>query len=576
MRKKKNKKKTPPNHLAIYIRVSTDKQVESGISLKDQRDRGIECANSLGWDYTVFEDGGKSGTLSYKDRPQFFEMMNMIDERRFAGLWVVDIDRLSRSDEGQFLITFLKDQEIRVFENGVEKDLTNAESEVMIRIKSIFASYEVNKMTSRIQRALLKNAKDGKVGGGQLLPFGYDKANKRLVINKEEAEIVRLMYKMSLDGLGTRQIANYLNENNIPTKRGRVTTSNRMLVRGKVKTEFTWKDAVVYRILTNPLYKGKRLYKEIEVDSPIIIEPTIFDLVGENLSKKNRFKSDTKFFYLLKGMIYCEKCGGSFYGRKRLDLTDQQYCCISQRDKGKFCGNRGINIDRLDNLVWGQILDLEKAVDLFFIDYEKKDKISEQVHIYNVLNNALKRAEDDYSNLLMMGAKKNIKEDLLNKELDKLNNRIDNTKQAIQDASKQLNLLNEKEKIKGLISGLVKRGKKENITDEEKQHIIRALVGRIEIKWIDNSHLKPSPVARVQHSVKIIYKLNALSSYKISNVVNVGYKKKGWRYDFDDVVNTELEIEENVHDKTTFQKVMSEGHNPVTDYPETVDKIRLK
>ena len=61
MSKKKSKiEKILPNHLAIYIRVSTGRQVKEGYSLQDQMDRGIVKAKELGWTYKVFDDSGVS------------------------------------------------------------------------------------------------------------------------------------------------------------------------------------------------------------------------------------------------------------------------------------------------------------------------------------------------------------------------------------------------------------------------------------------------------------------------------------------------------------------------------------
>jgi hypothetical protein len=51
---------------------------------------------------------------------------------------------------------------------------------------------------------------------------------------------------------------------------------------------------------------------------------------------------------MLKGLIVCPVCGMRFYGRKRVDLSDNQYICCSQRLKN-FCGNRGMNIDKMNN-----------------------------------------------------------------------------------------------------------------------------------------------------------------------------------------------------------------------------------
>ena len=80
--------------------------------------------------------------------------------------------------------------------------------------------------------------KNGKVGGGLLINYGYTKdENKMLVIDPVESKVVKLIYQLCLEGKGTKVISNYLNENNIPTKRMNVKNSS-MKVKGKKKINF--------------------------------------------------------------------------------------------------------------------------------------------------------------------------------------------------------------------------------------------------------------------------------------------------------------------------------------------------
>lgn len=561
---KKILNKILPNHLGIYIRVSTDKQVDSGISLRDQKERGINYATLIGWSFEIFEDAGLSGTLSSKDRPRYYQLMEMVDSGKIGGIWVVDIDRLTRTEDGQVLISSLKLSGVKIIENGVEKNLMNPDVEAMVRIKSIFASYEVQKMSERIRKSLEKNARDGKVSGGPIQPYGYKKENKILVINEDESEIVKRIFKLSLDGLGTRVIAGILNDEGIPTKRSGE-LKGYLEVRGKRKTTFKWKDAVVYHILTNSLYKGLKKYKNLELESPIIIEPNVFDIVQQNLSIKNRFKKDKKYFYLLKGLVYCgdPNCRGSFYGRKREDLSDNQYCCISSRDKKGFCGNRGISIDKLDVIVWEQVKDLEPQINKFFKWYEKTDQIKNVKREYDILSNHLKKLNDEYGNLIVMGAKGNIKVDIIETQVEIYNQKINKLENRLSELSPQLTILDNKETIKNIVRVYIERIKKEDINDEEKQKIVRSLIDRIYIKWNDNTGVRPSPIPRPKHQIKIYYKIDALSSFKLINDLEIGYDKMGWRYDNIGTLKNELIIKQEFTDIVSAQKW--HGFNPVSD-----------
>jgi hypothetical protein len=120
-------------------------------------------------------------------------------------------------------------------------------------------------------------------------------------------------------------------------------------------------------MLKNPTYIGQKKYKSITIPSPKIIDEDTFNIVQEMLKEKMKFKrapytnvGKRVNFFLLKGLIRCSVCGRSYYGHKRVDLRDKAYKCLSQRYKNEYCGNRGIDIDYLDNLIWNSLLDLDK------------------------------------------------------------------------------------------------------------------------------------------------------------------------------------------------------------------------
>ena len=82
--------------VAIYIRVSTKKQVEEGFSLEAQRERLEKICETNGYIiYKVYADEGKSGKDT--NRPAFQEMMNDMKEGKFDKILVMKLDRISRS-----------------------------------------------------------------------------------------------------------------------------------------------------------------------------------------------------------------------------------------------------------------------------------------------------------------------------------------------------------------------------------------------------------------------------------------------------------------------------------------------
>ncbi len=201
--------------LGIYKRVSTDEQSLTGISLNNQEVRGKELAYKLGYDFKVYADEGVSGSLSIDKRPGLKSLIDDIADKKIDAIFVLDLDRLSRGDIIQITIikNILKENKVKLYDVNNEINLNDINQEFLTDIRSLINNYETKKTSQRIKSVLTQNIVEGKVGGGPLLPFGYKKGEHNiLVVNEDEAEVVKLIFKLSLEGMGTKVIANYLNE----------------------------------------------------------------------------------------------------------------------------------------------------------------------------------------------------------------------------------------------------------------------------------------------------------------------------------------------------------------------------
>ena len=87
-------------------------------------------------------------------------------------------------------------------------DLTDINQDLLYNIRNSLSEHEAIRTGLRIKEVLERNVINGKVLGGPLLAYGYTKdENKLMIIEEEEASIVRLIYRMCLDGSGTKSIA---------------------------------------------------------------------------------------------------------------------------------------------------------------------------------------------------------------------------------------------------------------------------------------------------------------------------------------------------------------------------------
>ncbi|MDP9079865.1 MAG: recombinase family protein [Bacteroidota bacterium] len=549
--KKKNKKPIVlPENLGIYVRVSTEKQAEFGISIQDQIKRGTEVAKNLNWKFEIFEDAGISGMKNVRDRPGLNSLVDKINLYEIGGIYITDIDRLTREvTNGSQLLTFLKDNNVRIFSVRGEINLKDDTDLFQSNLSIVFANFERNKMASRISRALERNALDGKVSGGPFQPYGYKKdRDKMLVIDEKEAEVVKLIYSMSLEeNKGTKIIAFELNEKNIPTKRGN-SPKSQMMVRGEKKTTFKWRDAVIYNILTNPIYKGERHYKEHILKAPAIVSEEYFDMVQRNLSEKNKFKNiKGGYFFLLKGLVRCgnSECKGTFYGRQRVDLKDHQYTCVSQRYKAEWCGNRGINIKTLDDLIWDLVLSLPQQVEQFF-----NRLIKTESYKLSYAKAAQARDKEKDSNEKMdklIDIADMIPKDKFKERMDKYQADLESARKDKLKYLKEAHLPDEKGNILKFVNDFLSPTKAEGITNIEKQKIVRAFIDCIYVTWNPETS---------RHWIMVDYKIDALSQAKLSRNIEIEYEKRGWRFDKKGFIKNSLEI------RQLWGNDLFEGLNP--------------
>jgi len=344
------------NRAALYIRVSTDEQVQHGTSLKSQREalesyckrEGIEIAG-------VYQDDGYSGGSI--DRPAFQRLMREADQGKFNLILVHRLDRFSRSlgDAPHLIIRHFGDRGISFKSITENFDSATPSGRMMLGTLAGFADFERERIMERSREGRIKKAKMG-YWMMSFTPFGYvSDENKRVVIEKKEASIYKKMVQWVLDGTSSQGVARKLNAMNIPTKH---------TIYSKKKKKFIWKAGTVYGIMTRPLYyKGEIIQLGIPTKIFPLISKSQWDRVQAQFkSNFNLANRNTKRFYLLKGLIKCKKCGRNMVGLIKENRGMRLYYCMSKRDDPfpRFCGMKNVPIDKLDLHVWQTVRDLIK------------------------------------------------------------------------------------------------------------------------------------------------------------------------------------------------------------------------
>ena len=365
--------------LAIYCRTSKNKVDGTDYSIETQQQGGLKLAIQLGLEHRFYVDEGMSGTLAIEDRPSLADMMSDLKKGTITNIYCIDQSRIERNSiVWEIFSAECITHKCNYYPNGIEFDLTNDESVFNSKLMSLVNSYYAKITSRKVKLANYNKTLKGKTHG--MKPYGYQRdENNDYQIFEEEAQYVRKMYDLSLQGIGTYTIANILNEEEAPTK------FNRFKGRIKRKNEFTknitefeksnvkWRGNVIHDMLRNPIYKGIRIWNKNDIERRIevkidvqIISNDLWDKVNENLSKniKNVGKK-AEYHYLLNGLIICGHCGNEVLGKKRLKGNDNSYKCKGKRPPHKDCqDSRAISLPKLENFIIQHLFKTKNLKDL--------------------------------------------------------------------------------------------------------------------------------------------------------------------------------------------------------------------
>lgn len=204
----------------VYTRVSTAEQATEGYSIEEQERMCKAAIESKGWQYvTTYSDPGISGRTM--ERHGLQNMLTAIRNNEIEAVVIYKLDRLSRKQRDTMTIIediFLKN-DIALVSLNETLDTTTPWGRAMIGILSSFNQMESENIQMRTEMGRKAKATNGGYAGGKP-PIGYKAVDGELVIVPEEAEIVRLVFKLRAEGITLKGIAQELNDRGYRTKKG--------------------------------------------------------------------------------------------------------------------------------------------------------------------------------------------------------------------------------------------------------------------------------------------------------------------------------------------------------------------
>lgn len=494
--------------LAIYCRVSKSKEEGKDTSIPTQKKLGLKLADELGLEPLFFIDEGISGTKGeIEDRPEFARMIRAIKDSEVSAVYTQYQDRLERNELiwHLFVAAMLK-ADCKFYPQGKLFDLNNPQNQFIASVMSANNALYASLTSQRVKHSIKLRAEQGKFRGLAAYGYEYDD-NSKLIINEQEAEVVRRIFDLSLSGVGTYRIANLLNEDEIPTRynqfKGNIKKKDPYTkkITAHKKGSVRWRGNVIHDMIRNPIYKGKKKLKDKFYDIEAIVSPEHWEKVNKNLkeNKKNVGKK-ARYKYLLNGLIECADCGRQFVGKKRIASNDNSYKCKGKIYPHPICeSSRGININKLDSFI---IKHLFKSKDL-------KDRLLK-----------LPPKEDNYQVVLKELEKEKKELEQMNKELNLAYKRLLNPDFAgdefIENHVSELKKLIEKKEI------VVKKLESEVLLSEHSNQIKRTK--KLISDYVDGAEFKD--VKRLVHSLIEYIKIGHIKEEgKMGNfILEIKYK----------------------------------------------------
>ena len=276
---------------------------------------------------------------------------------------------------------------VRVLSVTENIDSANEEDDLIIGFKGIMNDMYAKDIAKKVRAGYKQKQKEGIITSP---PLGYfkDRNTDEIVIVEEEAEIVRRIFDLFLDGYGLKSIAHMLNDEGINSplyyqnKRFKKRTP---YTAPKITHRFLWVNTTVKRILQNEFYKGtlvchksytskiyhirKMLPNEehfVHEDFvPAIISKEKWEQVQfllQSKTRKNIRASSSKPCHRYAGLLKCAECGCSFVckTRKNSDSPNRfEYNCNGYHRYGtEHCTAHRIDEDMLDKLIYSELLSI--------------------------------------------------------------------------------------------------------------------------------------------------------------------------------------------------------------------------
>lgn len=371
---------------ALYIRVSTDEQSKEGFSIQAQTLMLERKAAEYG--YTIVkhyvDDGYSAKNMK---RPHLQKMLADSELKLFDVIFFWRLDRLTRSSRDFHKLAERTQKNSVGIRSATESiDTTTAIGRFQLELSVSLAQLERETISERTSFVMEERARKG-LRNGSFAPFGYDLDGKDLIVNEENAKVVRRIFDLYLDHTGMKKIAAILN------REGVLSAFNKL-----------WSAPAIKYVLENPVYiskirwnyqsktrkKGENQFVT-DANHESIIDELTFERVQNAIALRKYGGKRVTHDNLFSSILRCGRCGKSFnnFSYIRNGYYYKSYRCSSRYDYGT-CDMQSISEKKVVE-AFLKSLDLEDAdYEKYFVmpdtekdDHDKIESIRKELELIN-------------------------------------------------------------------------------------------------------------------------------------------------------------------------------------------------
>ncbi|MDT8900424.1 recombinase family protein [Anaeroselena agilis] len=350
--------------VCAYCRVSTDtdEQLSSYEAQVTYYEEYIKKRPD--WEFAgIYADEGITGTNT-KNRTEFNRMIDDCLTGRIDLIVTKSISRFARNTlDCLKYVRMLKDKGVAIFFEKENIDTMDSKGEVLLTILSSLAQDESRSISENSRWGIVRRFQQGKVRVNHKKFIGYDKdENGELVINKQEAAIVRRIFAEYLAGKGCKAIGKGLERDGVLTATGKKVW-HESVIKKMLQNEKYAGDALLQKTITVDFLTHKRVINKgyvpqyfVENNHPAIIAKETFKAVQTEMERRselmggNKGRSRYTNKYPFSGKIFCNECGAAFRRKSWGTGKYKKYVwiCRTRDEQGpKGCSIQAVDEEKL-------------------------------------------------------------------------------------------------------------------------------------------------------------------------------------------------------------------------------------